>query len=174
MLNLLYQRRSIRKYQQIPIEKEKVEKLIRASLLAPSARGSLSQKFIVVEDKNILEKLSRSREHGASFLKNAPLAIAILGDSSITDVWVEDTSIAAITIQYVAKSLGLGSCWIQVRNRQHNQDLTSEEYIQELLAIPENLKVECILAIGYPDEQKPNKTDEELGFERVSFNGYGK
>lgn len=174
MLDLLYQRRSIRRYKQIPIEKEKVEKLIKAALLAPSSKSALSQRFIVVDDKGLLEQLSKARISGSSHLKNASLGIVILGDSSVIDVWVEDTAIAGIILQLTAKSLGLGACWIQIRERMHDQDVTSEEYVRKLLSIPEQMRVECMISIGYPEEEKPPKKDEQIAPERVFYNTYGK
>jgi len=172
MLELLYQRRSIRNYLSTPIEEEKVQKLIRAALLAPSGRGVDSQRLIVVTDQNLLSKLAQTREFGSAFLKDAPLVFVILGDSKATDIWVEDAALAAITIQITAQSLGLGSCWVQVRNRQQSPEKTAEEYVQELLNIPSHLKVVCMLGIGYPAENKKARTDNDLDFSRVYTNTY--
>jgi nitroreductase len=174
MLDLLYKRRSIRKYQQIPVEREKIEQLTKAALLAPSAKSAMSQKFIIIEDKKVLEELSHVRDHASSYLRYAPLAIVVLGDSDVIDVWTEDTSIAATIIQLTATSLGLGSCWIQIRNRMHAPDVTAEDYVKKLLSIPDQLKVECMIALGYPLEPKPAKTDEDLGENRVFYNNYRK
>ncbi|NLI93074.1 MAG: NAD(P)H nitroreductase [Peptococcaceae bacterium] len=173
MLDLLYQRRSIRKYQNKPIEEEKVQQLIKAALLAPSAKNINSQRFIVVKDKELLEKLSTARDHGCSFLKDAPLAIVVTADSSLIDVWIEDSAISAIILQLAAKSLGLGSCWAQIRERGHNDQKSAGQYVKEVLAIPENVEVECIIGIGYPLEEKPPKKDEDLAFERVFYNRFG-
>lgn len=172
MLDLLYKRRSIRQYKDTPVEQDKVEKIIKGALLAPSARSLFPQQFIVIDDKALIEKLAKSKEHGSSFLKNASLAVVVLADEKISDVWVEDASIAATYIQLVAESLGLGSCWIQIRNRKHNENLSSEDYIKSLLNIPADLKVECIISIGYPDESKPPHNDSELRYEKVFLNSY--
>jgi len=172
MLELLFQQRSIRKYKNNKVEKEKVEQLVQAALLAPSARSVYSQRFIVIDDRDLLNKLSMAREHGSAFLKDAPLAIVVLGDSSVQDVWTEDAAISATFIQLVAKSLGLGSCWIQIRNRQHSSSKTAEEYIQSILDIPSEIKVQCIIALGYSDEEKPSKSQKDLSYERVSYNTY--
>lgn len=174
MLDVLFHRRSIRKYKQEPIESEKVQDLMRAALLAPSSKGIYSQRFIFVDDKDLLQRLSESRESGSAYLKDAPLAIVVSGDSKATDVWTEDASIAAIIIQLTAQSLGLGSCWIQIRNRKHNENKTTQEYLQEILNIPQDIQVECIIAIGYPAEQKPQRTDRELQYDRVFNNTYEK
>lgn len=171
---LLYKRRSIRKYQQIPIDGDKVRKLIAAALLAPSGRGIDPQRFIIVDDPVLLGKLSQARQHGSSFLKGAPLAIVILGDSSLSDTWMEDSTIAAAYVQLTAESLDLGSCWIQVRNRSYNDHKSTEEYLQDLLNIPTMIKIECMIGIGYPAEQKPHKTEKDLAYTRVFSNKYGK
>ncbi|MDK2820834.1 MAG: hypothetical protein PWP31_799 [Clostridia bacterium] len=173
MLDLLKSRRSIRKFKDTPVESDKIEKLVKAALLAPSGRRINPWEFIVVTDKNILEQLSKSREHGSAFLKNAPLGIVVLADENKTDVWIEDASIASIIIQLTAKSMGLGSCWIQIRNRPHNAtEPAAENYIKKLLDIPDNYKVENMIAIGYPDEEKAPHTEDELQFEKVFSNKY--
>jgi len=174
MLDLLYQRRSIRKYLAQPVEQEKVQQLVKAALLAPSAKNINPQRFIVIDDKALLEKLSLARDYGSAFLRDAPLAIVVTGDGSLTDIWIEDTVISAIILQLTAKSLGLGSCWVQIRERKHSAEKTAEEYVRELLGIPQEVKVQCIIGIGYPSEQKPAKTDADLHFDRVFYNGYGK
>jgi len=172
MNDLLYQRRSIRAYQSTSVEDEKVRELIKAALLAPSGRGVNSQRFIVIDDRDLLEKLSKAKELGSAFLKDAPLAFVVLGDTNLTDIWVEDACIAAITIQLSAQSLGLGSCWTQIRNRKHSDQKMAEEYIQELLSIPKEIRVECMIGIGYPDESKSPRNESDLGFEKVSVNNY--
>lgn len=173
MLDLLYKRRSIRKFLTQPVEQEKVQQLVRAALLAPSARSINPQRFIVVDDKTTLEKLSQARNNGSAFLENTPLAIVVTGDSSLIDIWIEDTVISAIILQLTAESLGLGSCWVQIRERKHNEEKTAEVYVRELLGIPEEVNVECIIGIGYPSEKKPAKTDADLNFDRIFYNGYG-
>jgi nitroreductase len=110
MLDIFYNRRSTRKFSDQPIEEEKIKKILTAALLAPSSRGLRPCEFILVNDPVLLGKLSISKPHGASLLKHAPLAIIIAGDKTLSDVWVEDCSIASIFIQLEAEALGLGSC----------------------------------------------------------------
>lgn len=173
MLGLIYQRRSTRRFKAIPVEQEKVEQLVKGALLAPSSRSLDAQKFIIVDNKELLEKLSISRNHGSSFLKNAPMAIVIIGDSNLSDVWVEDTVIAATFIQLLVESLGLASCWVQIRKRIHDEKTSSDEYVKQVLGIPAELQVECIIGLGYPEERKAPHTDEKLNYDRVSLNSYG-
>ncbi len=173
-LSLVQKRRSIRQYLEKPVEKEKIELLIEAALRSPSSRGFNPWEFIVVTDRGLLEKLSKAKTHGASFLKNAPLGIVVCADSEKCDVWIEDASIASIFLHLAAESLGLGSCWIQIRMRMHDQTKTSQEYVQKLLNIPENLNVESMIAIGYPAESKPPHRKENLQYEKVFYNEYGR
>ena len=173
-LSLVQKRRSIRQYLERPVEKEKIELLVEATLRSPSSRGFNPWEFIVVTDRDLLEKLSKAKTHGASFLKNAPLGIVVCADPEKCDVWIEDASIASIFLHLTAESLGLGSCWIQIRMRMHDQTKTAQEYVQELLNIPENLNVEAMIAIGYPAESKPPHRKENLPYEKVYYNEYGR
>ncbi len=173
-LSLIEKRRSIRKFQDKPVESEKIDQLVEAVLRSPSSRGFNPWEFIFVTDKERIQKLSRSKEHGSSFLKNAPLCVVVCGDPQRSDVWVEDTSIASIFLHLASTSMGLGSCWIQIRERSHDGSKSAETYIRETLNIPSRLKVESIVAIGYPDEEKPGHPKESLLYDKVSFNEYGK
>ena len=172
MLALLKQRRSIRKFQQKPIEKEKIEVLKRALLLAPSSRNLKPLEFIFLEDKEILKNISKCKPHGGTFIKDAALAAVILGDEDKSDVWVEDASIASIILQLQAESLGLGSCWSQIRNRKYDDNKMAEDYIKEKLNIKENYKVESIIAIGYKDETKEPIDEDKLDFNKIHINKF--
>ncbi len=172
-LSLVQKRRSIRRYLDKPVGPEKIDSLIESALRSPSSKGLNPWELIVVKDKDLLEKLSKAKPHGASFLKNAPLGVVVCADSSKCDVWVEDASIATIFLHLAATSMGLGSCWIQIRKRMYDQTKTSQEYIRELLKIPENFKVESIVAIGYPAESKPSHKKESLPYDKIHFDFFG-
>lgn len=173
MLDLLVKRRSIRKYKDRDVEREKIDAIVKAALLSPSSRGICPWEFIVVTDSDSLQKLSNCKKGSAAFLADAPLGIVVLADGNKSDVWVEDASIASTLIQLEAEELNLGSCWIQIRGRMHDENKTAGEYIREELSIPENLSVESIIAIGYPDEEKfPHRIDE-LKYDVVYREEYG-
>ena len=172
MIEILRNRRSIRKYEKKGIDKNMLDILKEALLRCPSSRGINPWVFIFVDDRDLLYRLSQAKEHGSSFLKDASLGIVVCGDESKSDVWVEDCSIASIVVQLTAHSLGLGTCWIQIRNRPHAKDITSEKYIQELLGIPEHVHVECMISIGYPAETKIPIPFERLDFDKIKYNRY--
>ncbi len=171
--SLIQKRRSIRRFQEKSVGDEKIEVLIEAALRSPSSRGYNPWEFVVVTERDLLEKLSNAKIHGSEFLKNVPLGIVVCGDPDKCDVWVEDCSIASTFIFLASESLGLGSCWIQIRERMHSETLTSEAYVSDVLNIPPKLKVESIIAVGYPAETKPPHKKEELQYEKVFLNQYG-
>lgn len=170
---LIKLRRSMRKFTEQELSQEEVVTLIKAALMAPSSKRSNSWQFIVVDDKETLDKLSRCKEAGSSFLKDAPLGIVVTTDPLASDVWIEDASIAALMIQLQAEDLGLGSCWIQVRERYTATGMTSDEYVHGILDIPLQLQVLCIIAVGHKGMERKPFNEEHLQWEKIHINKYG-
>ena len=172
MIELLRNRRSIRKYTDKSIEPEKIELLKEAVLRSPSSRNFDPWEFIFVDEKGILKQLALCKPHGAKFLEHAALGIVICADGQKSDVWVEDCSIASILVQMVAQSIGLGSCWIQIRNRTYDENTSSEDYIKNLLDLPGQMKVESIISIGYAAEKREPVPKENLKYEKIRLISY--
>ncbi|MDG5800157.1 nitroreductase family protein [Marinilabiliaceae bacterium ANBcel2] len=172
MLNLIRKRRSCRKFTSQNVEKEKIEKLIKAALWSPTSKNNRPWEFVIVTEKEKVEKLSQCKPHGASFLSQAPLAIVILADEEKSDVWIEDCSIAAILLQMTAEELNLGSTWIQIRKRMHNETTTAEEFVKNQLNVPSHLKVASILAIGYKEKEREPYSEDILLKERIHYNNF--
>lgn len=172
MIDILRKRRSIRRYQEKPIENQSLELIKEALLRSPSSRGINPWTFIFVDQKGLLRQLSQAKEHGSQLVKDAALAIVICGDETKSDVWIEDCSITSIVAHLIAQSLGLGSCWVQIRGRSYSKEKTAEKYIQELLHIPENLRVLSIVSIGVPAESKTPIPAEQLDYTKIRYNGY--
>jgi nitroreductase len=172
-ISLLRKRRSIRRFLDKPVEKEKLDLLVEAGLRSPSSRGVNPWHFVMVTDRGMLGRLSQAKEHGSAFLKNAAAGIVVCADASKSDVWVEDASIATTIIHLAAASLDLGSCWIQIRERMHAPQQTAEAYVAEQLRLPAGLKVQAIVALGYPDENKIAHARESLPDAQVHAGFYG-
>jgi nitroreductase len=173
MIEMLRSRRSVRRFEDRPIEPERAELLTEALVRSPTSRSINPWEFIIVDDSQTKSKLSQCKPHGAGFLASAPIAVVILGDTSRSDTCIEDCSIAAITLQYAAEAMGLGSCWCQVRLRDHGEGKSAEEYVRELLDIPKNFLVECVLGIGYPAQSKEGHDHDSLDWGKVHNNRYG-
>ena len=167
MLELLRKRRSIRHFKKERISPAHIDALREAVLRSPSSRALKPWKFWFVQDAVLIGKLSRGKEHGSAFLKDAPLAVVVCGDESVSDAWIEDCSIAAIIVHLAAVSLGLGGCWIQIRNRMHSAHTTSEDYVREILGIAHPLRVLAIVAVGYPDRIPAGHAFESLDQDKV-------
>ena len=172
MIEILRNRRSIRKYQPTAIDSQAMEVMKEALLRSPSSRGVNPWAFIFVDQKEVLRQLSQAKEQGAQFVKDAALAVVVCADETKSDVWIEDCSIAAIVAQLAAESLGLGSCWSQIRSRSHSKEKSAEKYIQELLNLPGNLKVLSIIGIGVPAESKTPIAKEQLDYTKIHYNRY--
>lgn len=165
--DLIVNRRSIRKFKEQEISADEVKTIIEAGLLAPSSKMSRPWHFILVDDPETLQKISESRQMGAHAVAKCKLAVVVCADSRLTGAWIEDASIAATYIQLQAQALGLGSCWIQARDRFDANGEPTEEIIGSLLGIPEEISVECVVILGYPDEEKKPQNLEKLLWERV-------
>jgi len=170
---LAEKRRSVKTFATRPVEAKKIDAIIEAALRSPTGRAARPWAFVVVTDKALLEKLSMAKPLGAGFVKNAPVAVVVSGDPSASGMWVEDCSIASVTMQYAAHALGLGSRWAQMKGNNFKEGTTSTQYIAGLLGLPENLSVQCIIAIGYPGEEMVPYKKDELRFDKVSYNRYG-
>ena len=171
-MDLVKMRRSHRKFTDEAIDAEDVKLILRAALMSPTSKGQRAWQFVVVDDKMDMEKLSDAKDLGGQFLKNAPLAIVVLGDPLQNDCWVEDGSIAAISMQYQVEALGLGSCWIQMRGRGLTDGTSADMVIQGVLGIPENLSCLCILAIGHKADERKPQNEDKLKWENVHVDKY--
>jgi nitroreductase len=167
---IIYHRRSIRKFKNQPVEKEKIEWLLKAVLLAPSGKGMYPCEYIVIDDPHLLQIVSQSKQHGAELIKNAPLAIAVVADSAIYDIWVEDASIAATFIMLEAENLGLGCCWVQMRKRGTDDGKSATQNLKEILGLKDTHEILSVMAIGYKDEEKRAYTDADLKMKKIHHN----
>ena len=166
--DLVQKRRSIRKFTDEKVTEEQLRTILRAALMAPTGHSQRGWHFVVVDDKERLQALSQCREAGSDFLREAALAIAVCYDATATDVWVEDASIAAITMQYQITDLGLGSCWCQVRQRSNAEGVSASAVIRQLLSLPDHIEVECVLGIGHPAVERKLQDEDKLNWDCVT------
>ena len=172
-LELIKNRRSMRKFTNEELTQEEVVALLKAALMSPSSKRSNSWQFIVVDDKEVLAKLSHCKGQSASFIADAALAIVVLADPLASDVWIEDAAIASIMVQLQAEDLGLGSCWVQVRERFTATGMPSDEYIHGLLDVPLQLQVLSVIAIGHKGMERKPFNEDNLQWEKIHINKFG-
>ena len=157
-LHFIYARRSIRKYQQRPVAAETLRELVRAAMAAPSACAKNPWEFIVVTDKATLETIAEFLPNG-KFLTQAAAAIVVCGDQTKAhgeelSFLLQDCTAAIQNILLAACQLGLGACWLGVHPRQERVDK-----LQKLWHMPPSVLPIACLAIGWPAEEKPPRTN---------------
>ena len=156
-LEVIEKRHSVRKYSDKPVDKEILDAIIRVAQTAPSSRNSKSSAFMIVEDKDTLKALSQMRDYGASPLRSAQAGIVVMGDTSKTDLWVDNCAISATFIQLAVTAMDLVSCWVHCHSRPRVKAVPdgemAEDYVRELLGIKDGYRPYCVIAIGYPQEE---------------------
>jgi nitroreductase len=156
-LDFIFSRRSIRKYQDKPVSEEMVNDLLEAAMAAPSARATDPWHFIVVREREILDKIAAILPFG-KMLRKAPAAFVVCGDINLAhsqevSYMLQDLSAAVENILIAANTLGLGTCWLGIHPREDRQ-----AGIRQLFALPDHIIPMCGIAIGWPAEQPESRT----------------
>ncbi len=167
LLDLMCSRRSCRQYTGEKISDEQIKTILSAALLAPSGHSKYPCEFIVVKNRETLEKLSHCRVAVAKMLTGAAAAIVVIADKEKSDTLVEDCSVAMMNMELAATSLGIGNCWIQVRARDAEDGKSGEEYLRGILNFPENFMCQSILSLGIPAKEPKKRDPEKLKFEKI-------
>jgi len=151
-LETIFTRRSCRKFTSEKVKQEDIDIILRAAMAGPSAKNVQPWRFVVIDDRAILDDLAGKLPY-AKMLSGAPLAIAVCGDltpfnegTKINDMWDQDCSIAAENILLAAHSLGLGAVWTAVYPYPDRQAA-----VIPALSLPENVLPLCVIPIGYPE-----------------------
>lgn len=164
-MDLIFRRRSIRKYTSQEITDVYIEKILRAAMAAPSAHNGQPWQFVVIKDKNILNSITTFHPYSKMLLE-ASCAIVVCGDLSDEEKekrWVQDCSAATENMLLMATELGLGSVWLGV---YPDEDRVNP--LKELLGIPEHVIPLSIVSLGYPAETK--KIKDKFDKSKVHFN----
>ncbi len=145
-------RRSIRHYTDEPVAREQIDTLLRAAMAAPSAGNQQRWRFVVVTDRERLDRLSGATPY-SGMLRGAPLAIAVCADTTEekhAGYWVQDCSAAMENLLLAAHAIGLGACWLGYHPRDER-----EASGRELLGLPDHVRVLGVASVGHPAEGKP-------------------
>ena len=173
LLKIMQKRRSVRSYSGEAVPMEKLNLILQAGMMAPSGRAIRPYELIVVRDKQKLIGLSGCRMGGAArMLAGADLAIVVVADEEKSDTWTEDASVVMENMHLMASVLGVGSCWIQCRERMAMDGETAEEYARTILQFPAECRLEAILSLGMPEEEWPMTPLEMLPFAKIHINKY--
>lgn len=169
MLEVMRTRRSVRHYTEEKISDEQLKKILSAALLAPSGHSKYPCEFIIVKNRELLKKMSHCRKGVAKMLEGAAAAVVVIADKNKSDTYIEDSCVAMMSMELLATSLGIGNCWIQIRNREAEDDSLSENYLRGILNFPENFACQAILSLGYPAKSPKARELDKLNFEKISW-----
>ena len=152
ILDVMYARQSIREFSDELVDDEQIEAMLKAAMAAPSAQDLRPWHFVAVRKRKTLDQLAKVHKY-AYMLEEAPLAIVVCGDTKVSErYWVEDTCVATQNILLAATALGLGGVWISLYPKKKHQRV-----VRDLLDIPEQIGVLCMVALGHPSETKKKK-----------------
>jgi nitroreductase len=166
-MDAIFKRRSVRKYTEKPVEKEKIEKLLRAAMQAPTSGNQRPWEFLVVENKETLRQLSLTNPY-SKLIANAPLAIVMLGNADFIkypEHWEQDLAAATQNLLLEAVELSLGAVWVGVAPLPDDM-----AHIKSIFNFPDNIKPFAVVAIGYPDEEK--KPVDRFEENRIHYENY--
>ncbi len=166
-MDIINNRRSIRSFRDIKVEDEKIEKLLRAGMQAPSAGNQQPWEFVVVQSNDVREKLSKISPY-ATPIKNAPLDIVLLEKVDglrFPENSTQDMGACAQNILLEAVELGLGAVWLGVK-----PDESRMEIVSEILGLPQNVRPFAIIAVGYSDAE--NKFVDRFDSGRIHYEKY--
>ncbi len=154
-LEVIEKRHTVRKYSDRPVDRELLDAIVKIARTAPSSRNTKSTAFMIVEDQDTLQALASMRDYGSALIGGAQSAIVVIGDTTKTDLWVDNCAISATFVQLAATSMDLVSCWVHCNSRPRLKDepegAMADDYVTELLGLKDGLHPYCIVAIGYPE-----------------------
>lgn len=164
-LETIFNRKSVRKYTERPVEKEKLETLVRAGMAAPSSRDRRPWEFVIVTDQDLLDKMGDGLPL-ARMLKETKQAIIVCGDTVKSEnAWQLDCSAAAQNILLAAESMGLGAVWTAAYPYPERMKI-----IQDALQLPEHILPLTVIPLGYPTGiEKPK---DKYNKKQIHYNGW--
>ncbi len=167
-MEIIFNRRSVRKYTDQKIEADKVERLMRAAMQAPSATNQQPWEFIVIDDKETLVKLADFSQY-SKMLTGAPLGVVVLEKQGLRAPAFTEQDLGAATQNLLLQAAyeGLGAVWMGVGRGSER-----ETFLTEMFSLPESVKPFAVIALGYPQDENANKFVDRYDADRVHYNRY--
>lgn len=166
-MRTIYKRRSIRKFQDRSVEREKILKVLEAGMNAPSAMNQQPWQFVVIDDQNIIEKVLEVHPF-ARPAKEAPVSILVCGDLEkelAEGYWPIDCAAAVQNMLLEVTDIGLGGCWLGIYPKPERVAC-----LKEALSVPETIVPFALIAVGYPAEDKEEK--KLFDSSRIKYNSW--
>ena len=152
MLDMIKKRRSIRKYTGQAVTDEQIRQILEAAMAAPSGSNIQSWEFMVVRDPDLKKQLAQTHTW-SSMAADAAVVFVVCGNERASHHWVKDASAATENLLLAATALNLGGVWVGI-----HPDADREAHLRKVLALPEGIRVLCLVPVGHPAESKPSRT----------------
>lgn len=174
LFELTRKRRSVRRYGAAHIDDEMIHEIMKVALTAPTSFGHKPVEYVVVRDKDMIQRIGACKRMGGSQINGADAVVVVMvktADKRQAEFWIEDGAIASAYILIAAEQYGLGACWVHIRNRM-GQRGTADQEIRTLLGVPDGHTVLNLIALGEKGEDKRAYTDADLHTENVHYGKY--
>ncbi len=169
LMDVMLKRRSIRQYTSDAIPADKLKRILKAGLIAPTSMNRKPCEFIIVQDKTMLEKLSQVKEYGSAMIADCHTAVVVIASEKKADTWIEDSSIALSYMSLAATDLGIGNCWCQIHLRKTSEGECAEQAVRQLLSLADEYRIVGILPLGISAVEMKPHTWDEADFTKVQY-----
>ena len=166
-LDIVCRRRSVRSFTEEALTSDEVVALMTPALMAPTSKGKQAVEFVLADDRDTLERLSQAKPRFGTLIAGAALAIVVCGRMDISDVWIEDASVAATMLLLSAEEQGLGACWVQIRERLQEDGSPASLAVRDILQLAPEQEPLCVIAVGRKAKETTPHALDELRWERV-------
>lgn len=170
MIEAIRKRRSVRAFLKKEVPEEKLKEILLSASFAPTSWGTKAWEFVIVKNSERKKALSKATAH-SSFVKDAPLVIVVCYNPKSGRRFKEDSSICAEHIHLEAVNQGLASCFVQVADAGDPPG-SAEPYVKKLLAIPENLRVQCMMPVGYAKRELAPHKESALDLKKIHYESF--
>lgn len=174
LFELTRKRRSVRRYLDSHVDDAVIDEIMKVALTAPASFGHGPVEFIVVRDKDMIQKVGACKQRGGSQVNSADTVIVVMvntANAQRAEFWIEDGAVASAYILLAAEQYGLGACWVEIRNRMGATG-TSDEEIRRLLGVPDGYTVLNLVAIGEKAEKKAAYEEKDLATDKIHYERY--
>jgi len=164
MLEAIKNRRSVRFYKDAPVSDADIEDVLKAGFCAPSGHAAKAWHAVVVRDQAAKDAIA-SVHKWSKILARAPVVIVVCVDRNDADLWIEDGSAFMENMLIQATEMGLGTCWVMLRE-------TEEDAVHKALGLPTNLAVLAATPLGYsaryPGAHEPTLPEGRVHYDKFS------
>ncbi len=171
LTDIIIKRRTVRSFKDKKVDRETLEKLLMYASMGPSNGNIHPVEFLIIDDKEKIEELSKMDSYSTAYLKECPCVIIFMADSVISKTWMEECAIVASYFQLLAEEEGLNTAWINVVRGSTSDKIPYSEYFEKNFGIKDPYKAMCLVPVGYKKHGTKNHEEFDVS-EKVHYNKF--